>query len=670
MLADPNGPAHGPAHGQVPDESSNQPRTSWWRHPLLWLLLGLVIIFWVLPMFNISLFGTTPSRAAITYSTFVTQVTANNVKSVTITDYSVTGVAKTAITSQDGKVHSTQFTTTVPQFGNDTLIPLLQQRHVTIDVESSNSDAVSFWVNLILFGILPIALLVGLFWWIGRRASAAQGGLFSFGQSRPRLYLANGTARTTFDDVAGVDEAKAELVEIVNYLKAPERYQRLGGRVPKGVLLVGPPGTGKTLLAKAVAGEADVPFLSMTGSEFVEMLVGVGASRVRDLFEKAKKSAPCIIFIDELDAVGRERGAGWGGGNDEREQTLNQILAEMDGFDPRQAIIVLAATNRPDVLDPALLRPGRFDRQIVVDRPEKEGRKAILQVHARKLPLAADVNLDLLARSTAGMVGADLANLVNEAALAAARRNLTQVSQACFEEALDRLMMGLHRPLVMSPEERRMVAFHESGHALVAMLTPGADPVHKVTIVPHGRALGVTQMVPVDERHSYPRSYLLARLAVGLGGRAAEETIIGEITTGAEDDLQAVTKLAHEMVTRWGMSSRIGAMFLGAEQEVFLGRELGVGQRQGYSERTASAIDAEVQQLIQERYVHVQHLLSAHRDQLERLGQALLEHESLEEEQLRAVVFGAPDADANIPATMAPMTTVTPASETSPGSTA
>jgi cell division protease FtsH len=670
MLADPNGPAHGPAHGQVPDESSNQPRTSWWRHPLLWLLLGLVIIFWVLPMFNISLFGTTPSRAAITYSTFVTQVTANNVKSVTITDYSVTGVAKTAITSQDGKVHSTQFTTTVPQFGNDTLIPLLQQRHVTIDVESSNSDAVSFWVNLILFGILPIALLVGLFWWIGRRASAAQGGLFSFGQSRPRLYLANGTARTTFDDVAGVDEAKAELVEIVNYLKAPERYQRLGGRVPKGVLLVGPPGTGKTLLAKAVAGEADVPFLSMTGSEFVEMLVGVGASRVRDLFEKAKKSAPCIIFIDELDAVGRERGAGWGGGNDEREQTLNQILAEMDGFDPRQAIIVLAATNRPDVLDPALLRPGRFDRQIVVDRPEKEGRKAILQVHAHKLPLAADVNLDLLARSTAGMVGADLANLVNEAALAAARRNLTQVSQACFEEALDRLMMGLHRPLVMSPEERRMVAFHESGHALVAMLTPGADPVHKVTIVPHGRALGVTQMVPVDERHSYPRSYLLARLAVGLGGRAAEETIIGEITTGAEDDLQAVTKLAHEMVTRWGMSSRIGAMFLGAEQEVFLGRELGVGQRQGYSERTASAIDAEVQQLIQERYVHVQHLLSAHRDQLERLGQALLEHESLEEEQLRAVVFGAPDADANIPATMAPMTTVTPASETSPGSTA
>ena len=670
MLADPNGPAHGPAHGQVPDESSNQPRTSWWRHPLLWLLLGLVIIFWVLPMFNISLFGTTPSRAAITYSTFVTQVTANNVKSVTITDYSVTGVAKTAITSQDGKVHSTQFTTTVPQFGNDTLIPLLQQRHVTIDVESSNSDAISFWVNLILFGILPIALLVGLFWWIGRRASAAQGGLFSFGQSRPRLYLANGTARTTFDDVAGVDEAKAELVEIVNYLKAPERYQRLGGRVPKGVLLVGPPGTGKTLLAKAVAGEADVPFLSMTGSEFVEMLVGVGASRVRDLFEKAKKSAPCIIFIDELDAVGRERGAGWGGGNDEREQTLNQILAEMDGFDPRQAIIVLAATNRPDVLDPALLRPGRFDRQIVVDRPEKEGRKAILQVHAHKLPLAADVNLDLLARSTAGMVGADLANLVNEAALAAARRNLTQVSQACFEEALDRLMMGLHRPLVMSPEERRMVAFHESGHALVAMLTPGADPVHKVTIVPHGRALGVTQMVPVDERHSYPRSYLLARLAVGLGGRAAEETIIGEITTGAEDDLQAVTKLAHEMVTRWGMSSRIGAMFLGAEQEVFLGRELGVGQRQGYSERTASAIDAEVQRLIQECYVHVQHLLSAHRDQLERLGQALLEHESLEEEQLRAVVFGAPDADANIPATMAPMTTVTPASETSPGSTA
>ncbi len=648
MLGEPGG--FGSPQGRGPTESPSPPRRSWWRHPLLWLLLGMIVVFWVLPMFNISLFGISQPNAAITYSTFVAQVSADNVVSVTITDYSITGVAKTAVTSQDGKTHSTDFSTTAPQFGNSDLIPLLQQHHVSIAVEASNSGTVSFWINLIVFAILPVLLLVGVFWWIGRRATAAQGGLFSFGQSRPRLYLADSKTDTRFDDVAGVDEAKAELMEIVDYLKAPERYQRLGGRVPKGVLLVGPPGTGKTLLAKAVAGEADVPFLSMTGSEFVEMLVGVGASRVRDLFEKAKKSTPCIIFIDELDAVGRERGAGWGGGNDEREQTLNQILAEMDGFDPQQAIIVLAATNRPDVLDPALLRPGRFDRQVVVDRPDKDGRKAILRVHVRKVPLASNVDLDMLARSTAGMVGADLANLVNEAALAAARHNLDRVNQACFEEALDRLMMGLHRPLVMSSEERRMVAFHESGHALVAMLAPGADPVHKVTIVPHGQALGVTQMVPVDERHSYPRSYLLARLAVGLGGRVAEELIIGEITTGAEDDLKAVTKLAHEMVTRWGMSSRIGAMFLGGEQEVFLGRELGVGQRQEYSERTAAAIDTEMQQLIQERFSYVQHLLSEHREQLERLGQALLEHESLEEEELRAVVFGTGDSSTAAPA--------------------
>lgn len=633
MLAEPDDNS-----AQGPTEPSSHPHKPWWRSILLWVMVGIVIVFWVLPMFGGSIFSTSQPTADISYSAFISEVTANNVVSVTITDYTIEGTAKKSVTSQDGKTTSTQFTTTAPQFGNETLIPLLQQHHVSINVKSSNSGAATFWLNAI-FAILPIVLLIGLFWWLGRRATSAEGGLFSFAQSKPRLYM-GGKTETRFNDVAGVDEAEAELIEIVDYLKAPERYQRLGGRVPKGVLLVGPPGTGKTLLAKAVAGEAGVPFYSMTGSEFVEMLVGVGASRVRDLFQKAKENAPCIIFIDELDAVGRERGAGWGGGNDEREQTLNQILAEMDGFDRQQAIIVLSATNRPDVLDPALLRPGRFDRQVVVDRPDKNGREAILRVHVRNIPLASDVDLEMLARSTVGMVGADLANLVNEAALAAARHNLTSVNQASFEEAFDRMQMGLQRPMVMSPDERRMVAFHESGHALVAMLTPGSDPVHKVTITPHGQALGVTQMVPVDERHSLPRSYLLARLAVGLGGRVAEELIIGEITTGAENDLQMVTKLAHEMVTRWGMSTRIGAMSLESEQGVFLGREVGLGQRQEYSEQTAAVVDTEVQQFITERYSYVQRLLTEHREQLERLGQALLEHESLEEDELRAVVFG------------------------------
>ncbi len=431
---------------------------------------------------------------------------------------------------------------------------------------------------------------------------------------------------------------RAELAEIVEFLKAPGRFEKLGGKIPRGILLVGAPGTGKTLLAKAVAGEADVPFFSMSGSEFVEMLVGVGASRVRDLFDTAKKSVPCIIFIDELDAVGRQRGAGLGGGNDEREQTLNQILVEMDGFDPHQAIVVLAATNRPDVLDPALLRPGRFDRQVVVDRPDRTGREAILRVHARAVPLAPDVKLDVIAASTVGMVGADLANLVNEAALTAARHNLEQVTQACFEEAMDRIMMGAERPLVLSPEERRVTAYHEGGHALVAMLTPGADPVHKVTIVPRGQSLGATQIVPIDDRHNYPRTYLLARLAVGLGGRVAEELETGEITTGAENDLKEVTQLARQMVTRWGMSQRLGTVFLGGEQEVFLGREVGLRERESYSEQTAALIDEEVQQQISERYNYVQQLLSQHHEELKRIAQALLERESLDEEQLQQLL--------------------------------
>ena len=624
---------------EEPEEESQQkssPRPKWTRF-LPWILL---LVFFVAAWFLPSLLGQggTQSAETVSYTTFIEQVNANNVKSVTITDYTVAGVFNSPVTSADGTTKSTQFATTVPQFGNGELIPLLQQHNVAITVQPSSSGGADFWLN-ILFFVGPLLLLILLFWWMSRRMTRTQSGLFSFGKSKARLYM-GGKTQTTFADVAGVEEAKAELVEIVEFLKDPTRFQQLGGKIPRGILLVGPPGAGKTLLAKAVAGEANVPFFSMSASEFVEMFVGVGASRVRDLFATAKKSAPCIIFVDELDAVGRERGAGLGGGNDEREQTLNQVLVEMDGFDPHEAIIVLAATNRPDVLDSALLRPGRFDRQIVVDRPDRAGREAILRVHTRLVPLAPDVQLNVIAASTVGMVGADLANLVNEAALIAARHNLTQVTQTCLEEALDRIMMGAERPLVLSEEERRVIAYHESGHTLVAMLTPEADPVHKVTIVPRGQALGATQMMPIDDRHNYPRNYLLARLAVGLGGRAAEELEIGEITTGAENDLQEVTELAREMVTRWGMSARIGTVFLGGEQEVFLGREVGLRERQSYSEHTATLIDEEVQQLIAERYQYAQHLLSEHQEELERIAHALLERESLDEQQLKQLIKG------------------------------
>ena len=618
----------------VGPQARQQPPRIRWTSWLLWLVFAFLSLVWVLPSL---LNQGGPQAETVAYSSFVAQVNANNVQSVTITDYTVTGVFKAPVLSSDGTTKTTQFTTTVPQFGNVDLIALLEQHSVTITVQSSNSA--SFWWTL-LFTVGPFLLVILFIWWMSRRMTSAQSGLFSFGKSKARLYM-GGKTQTTFQDVAGVDEAKAELVEIVEFLKAPARYQKLGGKIPRGILLVGPPGTGKTLLARAVAGEADVPFFSMSGSEFVEMLVGVGASRVRDLFATAKKSTSCIIFIDELDAVGRERGAGLGGGNDEREQTLNQILVEMDGFDPHEAVVVLAATNRPDVLDAALLRPGRFDRQVVVDRPDRAGREAILRVHVRKVPLAPDVKLEVIAASTVGMVGADLANLVNEAALTAARHNLEQVTQACFEEAMDRIMMGAERPLILSPEERRVIAYHESGHTLVAKFTPGADPVQKVTIVPRGQSLGATKMVPLDDRHNYPRSYLLARLAVGLGGRAAEELETGEITTGAENDLKEVSTLAREMVMRWGMGSRLGAVFLGGEPEVFLGREVGLRERQSYSEQTAALIDEEVQQLIGERSRYVHDLLSQHCEELERLAQALLERESLDTQQIDSLLTGA-----------------------------
>ena len=612
------------------------PRPSFWRRNFAWLIL-ILLIPWVLYLF---FQPGTSNGEQVSYSLFMNQVTSNNVTSVTISNNSVTGAFKSPVHSDMNSQTGTKFNTIIPNLTTENPIPTLTQHNVKVVATQNNSN---LWLGALL-NFLPFILLIGLFWWLMRRASAAQGGIFSFGQSRAKMYM-GGKSKTTFADVAGVDEAKADLEEVVDFLKNPTRYSRLGGKLPKGVLLVGPPGTGKTLMAKAVAGEADVPFFSMSGSEFVEMLVGVGASRVRDLFDRAKKAAPCIVFIDELDAVGRQRGAGLGGGNDEREQTLNQILVEMDGFDARQAVIVLASTNRPDVLDPALLRPGRFDRQVVVDRPDRNGREAIFHVHTRGMPLGPDVDLTILARGTPGMVGADIANICNEAALLAARRNESAVTMRDFEDSIDRIMMGAQRPLLLAADERRIIAYHEGGHALVALLTPGSDPVRKVTIVPRGQALGVTQIMPLDDRHNYSKGYLLTRIAVGLGGRVAEQVSIGEITTGAENDFQNVSNLAREMVTRWGMSSRIGTVFFGRERDIFLGREMSLGQQKDYSEETAAAIDEEVRRIIGERYHYVETLLTTYRPLLDEIAKRLLEKEVVEEAELRAIVASVSIAD-------------------------
>ncbi|MDZ7315112.1 MAG: ATP-dependent zinc metalloprotease FtsH [candidate division KSB1 bacterium] len=491
-----------------------------------------------------------------------------------------------------------------------------------------------------LMQALPWILFLGVWLYLLRRMQAGgQQGIFNFGKSRARLVNEN-YPRVTFNDVAGADEAKQELREIIEFLKEPEKFQRLGGKIPKGALLLGPPGTGKTLLAKAVAGEAGVPFFSMSGADFVEMFVGVGASRVRDLFEQGKKNAPCIIFIDELDAVGRHRGAGLGGGHDEREQTLNQLLVEMDGFTSNDGVIVLAATNRPDVLDSALLRPGRFDRQIVVDRPDVRGREGILKVHTRKIPLGPDVDLSILAKGTPGFSGADLANMVNEAALLAARKNKQRVDMEDFEEAKDKVIMGTERKsLLISEKEKQSTAYHEAGHVLVARLTPGSDPVHKVTIIPRGRALGVTWTMPIDEKHSYSRTYCLAMLRQLLGGREAEKLIFNEYTTGAGDDIKRATELARKMVCEWGMSEEMGPVTYGEKQEeIFLGRE--IAQHRDYSEATAQMIDREVRRLILEAQQDVDNLLQTNIDTLHRLAAALLERESLDSEEIDQIMKG------------------------------
>jgi cell division protease FtsH len=564
-------------------------------------------------------------------SDFTTQVDSGHVISVTIQGGDITGKLDHQISGNGAR--SDQFHTIYP-FSDDAALYNDLQTH-NVKIVGKQSGAGDIWITL-LFNLGPILLLVLLLIWLSRRATQSQQNIFNFGRSRAKLIMED-RPTTTFADIAGVDEAKAELEEVVEFLKTPQKFQRLGGKIPKGVLLVGPPGTGKTLLARAVAGEANVPFYSMSGSEFVEVLVGVGASRVRDLFDQAKKAAPSIIFIDEIDAVGRQRGTSLTT-NDEREQTLNQLLVEMDGFDTHQAVVVVAATNRPDGLDQALLRPGRFDRRVTVDRPDWKGRQAILMIHTRGVPLGPDVDLQQLARSTTGMVGADLANLANEAALLAARRNLDRVNMACFNDALDRIQLGAERPLVLTDEDLRVVAIHEAGHALVGLLTPHSDPVTKVTIVPRGQALGVTQYTPLDDRYNYSRDYLFGRIMAALGGRGAEDVVLGSITTGAENDLQQVTLIARNMVGRWGMSQRIGLISFSDRPSPFGTGGGDFGQRD-FSEATASVIDDETRDLVQSAYQQVKRMLTEHKRTLERIGQELRRQETLDAKQLSQILI-------------------------------
>jgi cell division protease FtsH len=606
----------------------------WWISFLLILIVNYLLVQFFLP-------ERPNPRIDVPYTFFKQQVAAGNVLDVTSRGDVIQGTFKQPITyppDQQNAPTSNLFQTVMPQFADPGLETLLEQQGVTINAHSLD-EARPWWQTLLLsFG--PTLLLIGIFFYISTRAASqlgGSGGPFGLGRSRAKRYdqSQEGAVHITFADVAGIDEAKAELEEIVDFLKDPKKYTRLGGAVPKGVLLVGAPGTGKTLLARAVAGEANVPFFSMGASEFVEMIVGVGASRVRDLFKQAREAAPAIIFIDELDAIGRARGSGAFGGNDEREQTLNQILTEMDGFSSREGVIVLAATNRPDVLDQALLRPGRFDRRVTVNPPDKNGRESILKVHTRGVPLSVDVDLRIIAASTPGLVGADLRNLVNEAALMAARRNENEVHQKDFLDALEKLVLGTARNLVMSPAERERVAYHEGGHTILGMLVPFADPVNRVTIMPRGQALGVTYQRPEDDRHNYSEEYLRARIIGAMGGRGAEEVVYGGRTTGAENDMQQATDLARQMVTRWGMSEKLGPVTLAPREDPFLAREsFGFGSSKPYSEATAEVIDAEVERILQECYAEAVRMLREHRSELDRLARALLERETLDEQEI------------------------------------
>jgi cell division protease FtsH len=570
------------------------------------------------------------SETPISYTEFLQKVDSNSVSEVTFTGNEIAGKFASATDAA-----SKNFRTYMPPGAADSLVTRLDAAKVTINAKPESSSP---WATLLL-SWAPIILMIGFWVFIMRQMQSGGNKALSFGKSRAKLSSST-QKKVTFKDVAGADEAKEELQEIIEFLREPQKFQKLGGRIPKGVLLMGSPGTGKTLLARAVAGEANVPFFSISGSDFVEMFVGVGASRVRDLFEQGKKNAPCIIFIDEIDAVGRHRGAGLGGGHDEREQTLNQLLVEMDGFESNEGVILIAATNRPDVLDPALLRPGRFDRRIVVNRPDVKGREGIFAVHTKKIPLSEDVDLRLLARGTAGFCGADIANLVNEAALNAARYNQKVVRMADFEYAKDKVLMGSERrSMMITEEEKRVTAVHEAGHALLAALLPNADPVHKVTIIPRGMALGVTMQLPVDDKHNYSRDYLMDQIAILLGGRIAEQITNGKLTTGAGNDLERVTEVARRMVCEWGMSDALGPLTFGKrEEQIFLGRE--ISKTQDYSEETAVQIDEEVKRFVMDNYERAHTMLTEHKDVLLRIADELLAREVLDAEQVKRLARG------------------------------
>jgi cell division protease FtsH len=606
----------------APEPESPMRRFNWRR----FLILAAVLLVLNSVLASILPGGEPPARVSYT-PLFLEQVRAGNVKEISSQGDTISGEFSREINPPGDDGPTTKFRTEVPTFANDDqLSRLLEENDVVVNAEAP--DEGRGFLATFLISLLPTLLLIGVFLYIARRAAgAAGGGIGGFGRTRAKRVEAS-TQRVSFEDVAGIDEAEDELVEIVDFLKNPDRYRRLGARIPRGVLLSGPPGTGKTLLARAVAGEAGAPFFSASAAEFIEMIVGVGASRVRDLFEQAKAAAPSIIFIDELDAIGRARGGGSGlGGHDEREQTLNQILTEMDGFDPSVGVIVLGATNRPEVLDPALLRPGRFDRRVAVQPPDSAGRRQILEVHTRSLPLADDVDLASLASTTPGMVGADLANLANEAALLAARRNHKLVEMADFTDALEKLVLGTERKVIMSAADRERTAYHEAGHAIVGMLTPGADPVRKVSIIPRGMALGVTFSAPEADRFSYDREYLLGKIKGALGGRVAEEIVYGTITTGAESDIQQLTRIARNMVARWGMSEDIGPIAVGAADGV---SPLLPGASET-SEATQQRVDREVERIVETAHEEVTQLLTAERSRLDTLVGALLEHETLDE---------------------------------------
>ncbi len=593
------------------------------RTLLLWMVIFVVVIL----LWNTFQVGKT-TQQDLTYSEFNEQLNKGQIAKITLRDQSITGVFKEGGTN----AKDAEFKVELPFRPDAEFTDKLIAAKVEVLAELPKENT----LLTILVGWAPVLLLVGLWIFFMRQMQSGGNKAMSFGKSKAKLLSTTGK-KVTFKDVAGVEEAKEELQEIVEFLKDPQKFQKLGGKIPKGVLLMGPPGTGKTLLARAIAGEANVPFFSISGSDFVEMFVGVGASRVRDLFEQGKKNAPCIVFIDEIDAVGRHRGAGLGGGHDEREQTLNQLLVEMDGFETNEGVILIAGTNRPDVLDPALLRPGRFDRRVVVDRPDMNGRVGILEVHTRNIPLSEDVNLSVLARGTPGFAGADLANLVNEAALIAARRNKKKVEMVDFEYAKDKVLMGAERKsLVLTEDEKRVTAFHEAGHAIVAAFLVGHDPLHKVTIIPRGRALGVTMQLPTEDKYTYTKNFVSSQIAILMGGRAAEEMTQKDITTGAGNDIERATAMARKMVCEWGMSE-LGPLAYGGDSEpVFLGRDF--AQKSGYSEETAQRIDAEVTRIVQRAYEQARDILKRHRAVLDRVANDLLEKESLDGAEVYAAI--------------------------------